>query len=191
MTGKVGQEDPAANSAGATLDQLKLSQAIIEKQNAETKLAAQRALKDAQKQLDSLQSNVNQLVQLTASAPLIVGQITPANQHKSAVSSNGFFNLNRLLEPPHQNTYLWAALALLGVLAVWAGLRIQSRKTNNALSTLIPSEDIGKSTRLSPQNVKLEMPVSIAELDLNLDLNPKVRNTLDGFRATASKETLQ
>ena len=191
MTGKVGQEDPAANSAGATLDQLKLSQAIIEKQNAETKLAAQRALKDAQKQLDLLQSNVNQLVQLTASAPLSVGQITPANQHKSAVSSNGFFNLNRLLEPPHQNTYLWAALALLGVLAVWAGLRIQSRKTNNALSTLIPSADIGKSTRLSPQNVKLEMPVSIAELDLNLDLNPKAPNTLGGFRATASKETLQ
>jgi pilus assembly protein FimV len=137
MTGKVGQEEAAANTASATIDQLKLSQANIEKQNAETRLAAQRALKDAQKQLDSLQSNVNQLMQLTASVPLSVGQTIPSIQHKSADSGSGFFNLNRLLEAPHRNAYLWAALALLGVLAVWAGLRIQGRKTKNGMSSLI------------------------------------------------------
>jgi pilus assembly protein FimV len=52
MTGKVGQEEPAANTPSMTIDQLKLSQAKLEKQNAETRLAAQRALKDAQKQLE-------------------------------------------------------------------------------------------------------------------------------------------
>jgi pilus assembly protein FimV len=191
MTGKVGQEEAAANTASATIDQLKLSQANIEKQNAETRLAAQRALKDAQKQLDSLQSNVNQLMQLTASVPLSAGQTIPSIQHKSADSGSGFFNLNRLLEAPHRNAYLWAALALLGVLAVWAVLRIQGRKTNNGMSTLIPSEDIGKSTGLAPQNAKLEMPASLAELDLNLDLNPKARHPIGGFRSPASTETLQ
>jgi pilus assembly protein FimV len=191
MTGKVGQEEAAANTASATIDQLKLSQANIEKQNAETRLAAQRALKDAQKQLDSLQSNVNQLMQLTASVPLSVGQTIPSIQHKSADSGSGFFNLNRLLEAPHRNAYLWAALALLGVLAVWAGLRIQGRKTKNGMSTLIPSEDIGKSTGLASPNAKLEMPASLAELDLNLDLNPKARHPIGGFRSPASTETLQ
>ena len=191
MTGKVGQEEAAANTASATIDQLKLSQANIEKQNAETRLAAQRALKDAQKQLDSLQSNVNQLMQLTASVPLSVGQTIPSIQHKSADSGSGFFNLNRLLEAPHRNAYLWAALALLGVLAVWAGLRIQGRKTKNGMSTLIPSEDIGKSTGLASPNAKLEMPASLAELDLNLDLNPKARHPIGGFRSPTSTETLQ
>ena len=191
MTGKVGQEEATANTAGGTIDQLKLSQANIEKQNAETRLAAQRALKDAQKQLDSLQSNVNQLMQLTASVPLSVGQTIPSTQHKSTDSGSGFFNLKRLLEAPHQNAFLWAALALLGVLAVWAGLRIQGRKTNNGMSTLIPSDDIGKSNGLAPQSAKLEMPASLAELDLNLDLNPTARHPIGGFRSPASTETLQ
>ena len=191
MTGKVGQEDPAANTPSVTIDQLKLSQANLEKQNAETRLAAQRALKDAQKQLDTLQENVNQLLQLTAAAPISVGLSTPSTHNKSAESGSGMLNLNRLLEAPHKNAYFWAAMTLLGVLAVWAGLRIQSRKTARHLSTLTSSEDIGKSSSMAPQNSKLEMPASIASLDLNLNLTPQANNKLGSVRSPASTETLQ
>jgi pilus assembly protein FimV len=191
MNGKVGLEEPAAITLDATIDQLKLSQAKIEKQNAETRLAAQQALKDAQKQLDSLQSNVNQLVQLNASAPMSMGQVTATIQSKSADSGSGFLNLNRLLDAPHKNSYLWAALTLLGVLAVWAGLRVQSRKTSHTLSTLIPSHDIEKSASIAPQNTHLTMPANIATLDLNLDLNPQAHKQHVGNRSAASTETLQ
>jgi len=191
MTGKVGQEDPTANPQSVTIDQLKLSQAKLEKQNAETRLAAQRALKDAQKQLDSLQENVNQLVQLTTAAPISLGQTTPSMNHKSAENGTGLLNLNSLLEAPHKNAYLWAALTLLGVLAVWAGLRIQSRKTSHTLSTLMPSEEIGKSAGMATHSAKLEMPSNIAALDLNLDLAPQANNKLSSVRSPASTETLQ
>jgi len=192
MTGKVGQEEPASITSEANIDQLKLSQANLEKQNAETRLAAQRALKDAQKQLDTLQDNVNQLVQLTASAPMSVGQATPPpTQSKSAESGSGMLNLNRLLDAPYKSAYLWAALTLLGVLAVWAGLRIQSRNTSSTLSTLRPSENRGPSAGTSPQSAKLAMPANIAAIDLNLDLNPHTRNNSGGFKSPASTETLQ
>ena len=191
MTGKVGQEDPTANPQSVTIDQLKLSQAKLEKQNAETRLAAQRALKDAQKQLDSLQENVNQLVQLTTAAPISLGQASPSTNHKSAENGTGMLNLNSLLEAPHKNAYLWAALTLLGVLAVWAGLRIQSRKTSHTLSTLMPSEEIGKSAGMATHSAKLEMPSNIAALDLNLDLAPQANNKLSSVRSPASTETLQ
>ena len=192
MTGKVGQEEPASITPEPNIDQLKLSQANLEKQNAETRLAAQRALKDAQKQLDTLQDNVNQLVQLTASAPMSVGQATPPpTQSKSAESGSGMLNLNRLLDAPYKSAYLWAALTLLGVLAVWAGLRIQSRNTSNTLSTLRPSENRGPSAGTSPQSAKLAMPANIAAIDLNLDLNPQARNNSGSFKSPASTETLQ
>jgi hypothetical protein len=192
MTGKVGQEEPASITPEANIDQLKLSQANLEKQNAETRLAAQRALKDAQKQLDTLQDNVNQLVQLTASAPMSVDQATPPpTQSKSAESGSGMLNLNRLLDAPYKSAYLWAALTLLGVLAVWAGLRIQSRNTSSTLSTLRPSENRGPSAGTSPQSAKLAMPANIAAIDLNLDLNPHTRNNSGGFKSPASTETLQ
>lgn len=191
MTGKVGQEDPASNTPSVTIDQLKLSQASLEKQNAETRLAAQRALKDAQKQLDTLQENVNQLVQLTAAAPISVGLSTPSTHNKSAESGSGMLNLNRLLEAPHKNAYLWAALTLLGVLAVWAGLRIQSRKTSHTLSTLMPSEEFGKSAGMATHSAKLEMPANIAALDLNLDLTPQANNKLGSVRSPSNTETLQ
>jgi len=191
MTGKVGQEDPTANPQSVTIDQLKLSQAKLEKQNAETRLAAQRALKDAQKQLDTLQENVNQLVQLTTAAPISLEQTTPSTNHKSAENGTGMLNLNSLLEAPHKNAYLWAALTLLGVLAVWAGLRIQSRKTSHTLSTLMPSEEIGKSAGMATHSAKLEMPSNIAALDLNLDLAPQANNKLSSVRSPASTETLQ
>jgi pilus assembly protein FimV len=192
MTGKVGQEEPASITSEANIDQLKLSQANLEKQNAETRLAAQRALKDAQKQLDTLQDNVNQLVQLTASAPMSVGQATPTpTQSKSAESGSGMLNLNRLLDAPYKSAYLWAALTLLGVLAVWAGLRIQSRITSSTLSTLRPSENRGPSAGTSPQSAKLAMPANIAAIDLNLDLNTHTRNNSGGFKSPASTETLQ
>ena len=191
MTGKVGQEDPTANPQSVTIDQLKLSQAKLEKQNAETRLAAQRALKDAQKQLDTLQENVNQLVQLTTAAPISLGQTTPSTNHKSAENGTGMLNLNSLLEAPHKNAYPWAALTLLGVLAVWAGLRIQSQKTSHTLSTLMPSEEIGKSAGMATHSAKLEMPSNIAALDLNLDLAPQANNKLSSVRSPASTETLQ
>ena len=191
MTGKVGQEDPTANPQSVTIDQLKLSQAKLEKQNAETRLAAQRALKDAQKQLDTLQENVNQLVQLTTAAPISLGQTTPSTNHKSAENGTGMLNLNNLLEAPHKNAYLWAALTLLGVLAVWAGLRIQSQKTSHTLSTLMPSVEIGKSAGIATHSAKLEMPSNIAALDLNLDLAPQANNKLSSVRSPASTETLQ
>ena len=191
MTGKVGQEDPTANPQSVTIDQLKLSQAKLEKQNAETRLAAQRALKDAQKQLDTLQENVNQLVQLTTAAPISLGQTTPSTNNKSAENGTGMLNLNSLLEAPHKNAYLWAALTLLGVLAVWAGLRIQSQKTSHTLSTLMPSVEIGKSAGIATHSAKLEMPSNIAALDLNLDLAPQANNKLSSVRSPASTETLQ
>jgi FimV-like protein len=191
MIGKVGQEDPAANTTSITIDQLKLSQAKLEKQNAETRLAAQRALKDAQKQLTTLQENVNQLVQLTASAPIGVGQAPLPTYTQSAESGAGILNLNRLLEAPHKNAYLWAALTLLGVLAVWAGLRIQSRRSSHTLSTLISSEEIGKSAGIASQSAKLEMPANIAALDLNLDLPPQANTNFGSVRSRASTETLQ
>jgi pilus assembly protein FimV len=191
MTGKVGQEEPASITPEANIDQLKLSQANLEKQNAETRLAAQRALKDAQKQLDTLQDNVNQLVQLTATVPMSVGQAIPPTQSKSAESGSGMLNLNRLLDAPYKSAYLWAALTLLGVLAVWAGLRIQSRNTSNTLSTLRPSENRGPSAGTSPQSAKLAMPANIAAIDLNLDLNPQTRNNSGSFKSPASTETLQ
>jgi pilus assembly protein FimV len=191
MTGKVGQEDVATNPQSVTIDQLKLSQAKLEKQNAETRLAAQRALKDAQKQLDTLQENVNQLVQLTTAAPISLGQTTLSTINKSAENGTGLLNLDGLLEAPHRNAYLWAALSLLGVLAVWAGLRIQSRKTSHTLSTLMPSEEIGKSAGMATQSAKLEMPSNIAALDLNLDIAPQANNKLSSIRSPASTETLQ
>ena len=191
MTGKVGQEDPTANPQSVTIDQLKLSQAKLEKQNAETRLAAQRALKDAQKQLDTLQENVNQLVQLTTAAPISLGQTTLSTINKSAENGTGLLNLDGLLKAPHRNAYLWAALSLLGVLAVWAGLRIQSRKTSHTLSTLMPSEEIGKSAGMATQSAKLEMPSNIAALDLNLDIAPQANNKLSSVRSPASTETLQ
>ena len=191
MTGKVGQEEPASITPEANIDQLKLSQANLEKQNAETRLAAQRALKDAQKQLDTLQDNVNQLVQLTATVPMSVGQAIPPTQSKSAESGSGMLNLNRLLDAPYKSAYLWAALTLLGVLAVWAGLRIQSRNTSSTLSTLRPSENRGPSAGTSPQSAKLAMPANIAAIDLNLDLNPQARNNSGSFKSPASTETLQ
>ena len=191
MTGKVGQEEPASITSEANIDQLKLSQANLEKQNAETRLAAQRALKDAQKQLDTLQDNVNQLVQLTATVPMSVGQALPPIQSKSAESGSGMLNLNRLLDAPYKSAYLWAALTLLGVLAVWAGLRIQSRNTSSTLSTLRPSENRGPSAGTSPQSAKLAMPANIAAIDLNLDLNPQTRNNSGSFKSPASTETLQ
>jgi len=85
IAGKVGQDEPTPKSAEESVDQLKLTQARVEKQNEETRLAAQRALQDAQKQLDTLQANVNQLVQLTSPAAQAISEkvqqkITRLNQ---------------------------------------------------------------------------------------------------------------
>ena len=172
MTGKVGQEEPAPNTPGVSVDLLKVSQANLEKQ------------------IDTPQENVIQLVPPAASSPISVGPAPPPTHTTSAESGTGILNLNRLLEAPHKNAYLWAAITLLGVLAVWAGLQIQSRKTSIALSTLIPSEDIRTSASISPQS-NTALPANIRALNLNLDLNPQARNTLGGVRSTASTETLQ
>ena len=191
MTGKVGQDQAQQTPAQARVDQLKLSQASIEKQNSESRLAAQRALSDAQKQLDMLQSNVNQLVQLNATAPISVGQAPAATTQNSTESGSGLLNLNKLLEAPEKNSYLWAALTLLGVLAVWAGLRIQSRKSSNTLSTFMPQADLVKSTVNAPSDIRLAMPADIASLNLDLDLNPPSLKSPGSVRSPASTETLQ
>jgi pilus assembly protein FimV len=191
MSGKVGQDQEQQTPTQAKVDQLKLSQASIEKQNAETRLAAQRALSDAQKQLDMLQSNVNQLVQLNATAPISVGQAPAATANQSTQSGSGLLNLNKLLESPQKNSYLWAALTLLGVLAVWAGLRIQSRKSSNTLSTLEPQADLVKSPVNAPSDIRLAMPADIASLNLDLDSNSPPPKSPGSVRSTASTETLQ
>ena len=191
MSGKVGQDQAQQTPAQARVDQLKLSQASIEKQNSESRFAAQRALSDAQKQLDMLQSNVNQLVQLNATAPINVGQAPATTAKKSNESGSGLLNLNKLLEAPQKNSYLWAALTLLGVLAVWAGLRIQSRKSSNSLSTFMPQADLVKSTVNAPSDIRLAMPADIASLNLDLDSNSPSPKTPGSVRSTASTETLQ
>ena len=191
MSSKVGQDQAQQTPAQARVDQLKLSQASIEKQNSESRLAAQRALSDAQKQLDMLQSNVNQLVQLNATAPINVGQAPATTTKKSDEIGSGLLNLNKLLEAPQKNSYLWAALTLLGVLAVWAGLRIQSRKSSNTLSTFMPQADLVKSTVNAPSDIRLAMPADIASLNLDLDSNSPSPKTPGSVRSTASTETLQ
>ena len=127
--------------------------------------------------------------------PISLDQAAPPTQSKTAESGSGMLNLNRLLETPYKNAYLWAALTLLGVLAVWAGLRIQIRTTSNTLSTLMRSENTGKLADTAPQSVKLAMPAHIAALDLNLnlnlDLNPQTRKTSGGLQSPASTETLK
>jgi hypothetical protein len=144
-------------------------------------------LQDAQKQLDALQSHVNELVQLTSPSAQVV-----ANTAKQKVQfvdvGSGWLNLNRLIESPHKNSYLWAALTLLGVLAVGAGLRIQGRKTSSALSTLTPPNkktDIPISGKMSP----LELPADIAAL--NLDLNAQTPQSVSEYPSQASTKTLQ
>ena len=129
--------------------------------------------------------------QLTAAAPVNIDQEAPSTQSKTAESGSGMLNLNRLLEAPYKSAYLWAALTLLGVLAVWAGLQIEIRKTSNTLSTLLLSENTDKSSGTAPQSVKLALPAHIAALDLNLDLNPQTRKTSGALKLPGSTETLQ
>ena len=187
IAGKVGQDESAPKSSEESVDQLKLTQARVEKQNEETRLAAQRALQDAQKQLDALQSHVNELVQLTSPSAQAVAD-TAKQKVQPVDAGSGWLNLNRLLESPHKNSYLWAALTLLGVLAVGAGLRIQGRKTSLALSTLTPPSkktDMPISRTVSP----LELPADIAAL--NLDLNAQTPQSVSEYPSQASTKTLQ
>lgn len=192
MSGKVGQEE-ALKVAEATIDQLKLTQAKIEKQNAETRLAAHRALQDAQKQLTTLQNNVDQLVQLTTPAPITVGPAVPQRTASDLGKDMaiGWLNLHRLLDAPHQSAYLWAALTLLGVLAVWAGLRVQGQKSSPTLSTLMPSPDLAATRSGIDRNIKLGLPADITALDLNLDVNASNKKPAGHLRSPSSTETLQ
>jgi pilus assembly protein FimV len=187
MAGKVGQEE-ALKAAESTIDQLKLTQAKIEKQNAESRLAAQRALQDAQKQLNHLQDNVNQLVKLTAPppAPIAVGT-TAANTAAGANAGQGWLNLDRLLDASHKNSYLWLALTLLGVLAVWAGIRIQGRKSSQSLSTLLSAADLNSNQTSPDRHVKLELPADITALDLNL--NAQGKPSPGPFQSPSTPET--
>jgi hypothetical protein len=103
----------------------------------------------------------------------------------------GWLNLNRLLDAPHQNAYLWAALGLLGILAVWAGLRIQGQRASHTLSTLMPAADGGTYRANIDRQSQLELPADIAALDLNLDLNPQAQKPTGLFRSPSTTETLQ
>jgi pilus assembly protein FimV len=188
IAGKVGQDAPAPQNSEESVDQLRLTQARIEKQNEETRIAAQRALQDAQKQLDALQNHVNELVQLTSPNAQTVANA--AKQKATAVDAGtGWLNLNKLLGSPHQSSYLWAALTLLGILTVGAGLRIQGRKTSLALSTLTPPSK--KAERHSPaaKASALELPSDIAAL--NLDLIAQPPQSASERPSPASTKTLQ
>ena len=188
IAGKVGQDEPGLKSSEENIDQLKLTQARVEKQNEETRIASQRALQDAQKQLDALQSHVNELVQLTSTNAQTVAD---AAKQKTKVTDagSGWLNLNSLVESPHQSSYLWAALTLLGILTVGAGLRIQGRKTSLALSTLTPPSK--KAERHSPaaKASALELPSDIAAL--NLDLIAQPPQSASERPSPASTKTLQ
>ncbi len=187
IVGKVGQDAPAPQNPEQSVDQLRLTQARIEKQNEETRIAAQRALQDAQKQLDALQNNVDQLVQLTSPNTQTVAN---AAKQKAAVDAgSGWLNLNRLLESPHQSSFLWGALALLGILLLGAGLRIQTRKSSSTLSTLTPAARQPETQVVKGSASPLELPPEIAAL--NLDLNPQ-NNPLGGsFQSPTSTKTIQ
>lgn len=188
IAGKVGQDAPAPQNSEESVDQLRLTQARIEKQNEETRIAAQRALQDAQKQLDALQNNVNELVQLTS--PNAQTVTNAAKQKATAVDAgSGWLNLNKLLESPHQSSYLWGALTLLGILVVGAGLRIQTRKSFTSLSTLTPSTNQPKADIFKTNASPLELPPEIAAL--NLDLNPDNNSSGRSFQSPVSTKTIQ
>lgn len=188
IVGKVGQDEPAPQNPEQSIDQLRLTQAKIEKQNEETRIAAQRALQDAQKQLDALQNNVDQLVQLTSPNTQTVANA--AKQKAATVDAgSGWLNLNRLLESPHQSSYLWGALALLGILLLGAGLRIQTRKSSSTLSTLTPAARQPQTQVVKGSASPLELPPEIAAL--NLDLNPQNNNLGDSFQSPTSTKTIQ
>lgn len=190
MSGKVGQEE-ALKAAESTIDQLKLTQAKIEKQNAESRLAAQRALQDAQKQLNHLQDNVNQLVKLTAptpaSAPVQISVGAAAANATANSASQGWLNLDRLLEASHKNAYLWAALSLLGILAVWAGIKIHGRQSSQSLSTLMSAADLNQAHASQDPSIKLELPADITALDLNL--NPQSKPLSGHSQSSSTPET--
>jgi pilus assembly protein FimV len=188
IVGKVGQDEPAPQNPEQSIDQLRLTQAKIEKQNEETRIAAQRALQDAQKQLDALQNNVDQLVQLTTPNTQTVANA--AKQKAATVDAgSGWLNLNRLLESPHQSSYLWGALALLGILLLGAGLRIQTRKSSSTLSTLTPAARQPQTQVVKGSASPLELPPEIAAL--NLDLNPQNNNLGGSFQSPTSTKTIQ
>jgi len=188
IVGKVGQEAPAPQNPEQSIDQLRLTQAKIEKQNEETRIAAQRALQDAQKQLDALQNNVDQLVHLTSPNNQTVANA--AKQKAATVDAgSGWLNLNRLLESPHQSSFLWGALALLGILLLGAGLRIQTRKSSSNLSTLTPAARQPETQVVKGSASPLELPPEIAAL--NLDLNPQNNNLGGSFQSPASTKTIQ
>ena len=165
-----------------------MTQARVEKQNEETRLAAQRALQDAQKQLDTLQANVNQLVQLTSPAAQAISEKVQ-QKNNTPESGTGWLNLIQLLNSPHKSSYLWAALTLLGILSVGAGLRIQGRKTSLALSTLAPPASQPKENVSAPPVRPLELPADIAAL--NLDLQSQSSQLAREQLSPATTKTLQ
>jgi len=130
---------------------------------------------------------------ISAQALTLAGIEVQSNKGASlqADAGTGWLNLNRLLDTSDQTSYLWAAFTLLGVLAVWAGLQIQSRKSLKALSTLAPAANSDTSELAFNQNNSMKLPAYIVALDLNLDLNPQAANTSACFSAPATTETLQ
>ena len=130
---------------------------------------------------------------ISAQALTLAGIEVQSNKGASlqADAGTGWLNLNRLLDTSDQTSYLWAAFTLLGVLAVWAGLQIQSRKSLKALSTLAPAANSDTSELAFNQNNSMKLPAYIVALDLNLDLNPQAAKTSASFRALSTTETLQ
>ncbi len=130
---------------------------------------------------------------ISAQALTLAGIEVQSNKGASlqADAGTGWLNLNRLLDTSDQTSYLWAAFTLLGVLAVWAGLQIQSRKSLKALSTLAPAANSDTSELAFNQNNSMKLPAYIVALDLNLDLNPQAAKTSASFRSLSTTEALQ
>jgi hypothetical protein len=117
--------------------------------------------------------------------------VANAAKQKAATvdAGSGWLNLNRLLESPHQSSYLWGALALLGILLLGAGLRIQTRKSSSTLSTLTPAARQPQTQVVKGSASPLELPPEIAAL--NLDLNPQNNNLGGSFQSPTSTKTIQ
>jgi hypothetical protein len=129
---------------------------------------------------------VNQLVKLTAPAPTPIAVGTTTADTTAKVAGPGWLNLDRLLDASHKNAYLWLALALLGFLAVWAGIRIQGGKSSQALSTLMSAADLNQAHPPPERAVKLELPADITALDLNL--NSQGTLTSGPFQSSSNPE---
>ncbi len=177
MSGTVGTEPSSPQPVQTPVDQLKLTQAKIERQNAESRLAAQRALLDAQKQLTALQLNVDALLELnstlsndapTSPAP---AQAPLAEKTLEQANAKGWLNLSHMLGGSERFLYVWAALSLITVLGVFAWLRVRAVR---AAQTLQPMRMPVGPPHMDHEGERTQsLPSEITALDLDLKTKPE------------------